>query len=110
METSVNSHDHLQLTIDFLRALENRQSGADIERFYHTDVLHTEYPNAIRRDLALSTLDDLKQASEKGRQVLTKETYEIVRSYVFGNSVIIEAVWTGTLAIPLGNLKAGEEM
>jgi hypothetical protein len=110
METPGNSYNHLQLTIDFLRALENRQSGVDIERFYHDDVQHTEYPNAIRRNLTLSSLDDLKQASEKGRQVLRKEAYEIVKSYVFGNSVIIEAAWTGTLAIPLGTLKAGDEM
>jgi ketosteroid isomerase-like protein len=42
--------------------------------------------------------------------VLQKEKYDIVKSYTIGNTVIIEAVWTGTLAIPLGNIPIGGEM
>jgi ketosteroid isomerase-like protein len=34
----------------------------------------------------------------------------LVKSYTIGNSVIIEAVWTGTLAMPLGSIPIGGQL
>jgi ketosteroid isomerase-like protein len=55
-------------------------------------------------------LTSLKEASIKGRQIIDKQSYEITNTCHAGNSVILEARWTGILAIPLGNLKAGDKM
>ena len=41
---------------------------------------------------------------------MSKEEYDIIHAYKDGNVVIIEAVWTGTLAIAIGKLSAGEKM
>src|SRR5262249_34408979 len=79
-------------------------------RFYHPDVEQIEYPNAITRQTAVRTLQDLQAASERGKNVLQKEEYEIVKLYSFGETVILEAIWKGTLAIPLGNIPVGGQM
>nr|WP_205685620.1 nuclear transport factor 2 family protein [Flavipsychrobacter stenotrophus] len=42
--------------------------------------------------------------------MLQKETYEVVNSYEHSNTVIIEAIFRGTLAIPVGNIPVGGEM
>jgi ketosteroid isomerase-like protein len=49
-------------------------------------------------------------AASKGRQVLQKETYEVVHPYETGNTVIIEAIWKGILVIPVGKLNTGDVM
>ena len=95
---------------DFILALENRVSVEEILSFYHPEIEQTEYPNTLTRNKAVRKLEDIKIAFEKGGKVLQKEKYEILNLFSFGNTVFVEAIWTGTLAIPIGNLKAGEAM
>lgn len=102
--------DLIQVTKDFIKTLETRNSPEEIAAFYHPDVSHTEYPNAVTKNTATRNLQDLKDASQKGKQLMQKERYEIVKLYSFENTVVLEAIWTGTLAIPVGKLPAGGEM
>ena len=101
---------NLQIVKAFLKALENRAAFEDVLQFYHPDVLQIEYPNAITKIIAERSLTDLRNASERGKNVMQKEEYEIVHAYEMNDIVIIEAVWKGTLAIPLGKLAAGDVM
>ena len=55
-------------------------------------------------------LDDLKAGSEKGLAIMSKEEFEIRNLFSVGNVVILEAVWRGTLAVPVGNIPAGGVM
>jgi ketosteroid isomerase-like protein len=105
MEQSVE-----QVVAAFIHTLQNRESASELIHFYHPDIEQIEFPNTLTRIKTVRTLEGLKSASEKGKAVLQKEHYEILKTYTFGNTVIIEAVWTGTLAIPLGAIPIGGEM
>jgi hypothetical protein len=98
------------LVIDFLKMVEYRNSSKELEHFDHPGVEQIEYPNAITRNAATRTLIDLKNASERGKGVLSKEAYEVKRLYSFGDTVILECIWRGTLAIPIGNIPIGGVM
>jgi hypothetical protein len=98
------------IAIDFIKTLQNRTSGEELLRFYHPDIEQIEFPNAVTKNKAIRNLNDLKAGAEKGKKVLQKEEYEVVKSYSFENTVIIEAIWTGTLAVPLGNIPVGGTM
>ena len=50
------------------------------------------------------------EAFEKGRTILSHQTYEITNAVETGNTVALEVIWTGTLAIPFGALAAGSQM
>src|SRR5271165_4622101 len=106
----MQSETNEQLAIEFISALQNRTFFADLARFYHEDIEQIEFPNAVVKNTAIRNLNDLKQGAEKGKKLLQKEVYEVIRSFVSGNTVIIEAVWTGTLAIPFGNIPVGGQM
>src|ERR1700742_477975 len=99
-----------QMVRDFLHTLENRHSAKDLEQFYHPEVEHIEFPNAVTPATKVRDLAGLQEASEKGKALLQKETYAVKKIYVFENTAILEALWTGTLAIPLGNIPAGGNM
>jgi ketosteroid isomerase-like protein len=52
----------------------------------------------------------VSEAFEKGRKIFARQTYEITNEVVNGNTVALEVLWTGTLAIPFGTLSAGNQM
>ena len=82
----------------------------DLLRFCHPDIEQTEFPNALAKKMAKRTLSEMQDGAEKGKKVLLAEKYEIIRSFSFQNTVIVEVVWTGTLAVPFGNIPVGGEM
>lgn len=110
IEKPVEIFNILEITKEFIKALEARESFEDLKRFYHADVIQTEYPNGLAKNTIVRRLRDLEDAAARGRKVLQKETYEIVKEYVAGNTVIIEAVWRGILAMPVGKIPVGGEM
>lgn len=106
----MSSKINLKLAIDFIRAIEAGAHGDDLDQFYHQDIEHIEYPNALAPLITKRNLGKLKEASERGRQVINQQSYDVKKSCHTGNIVILEVRWTGTLAIPLGKLKAGDKM
>ncbi|MCB9330966.1 MAG: nuclear transport factor 2 family protein [Lewinellaceae bacterium] len=102
--------DLKQIAAAFIQTLQNRKSAEELMSFYHPDIEQIEYPNTLTKNTTIRKLNDLKLAAEKGKQVLQKEEYQILNSYTIGNTVILEALWTGTLAIPLGNIPVGGQM
>lgn len=63
------------------------------------------YPAGLRCGVA-----EMAGAFEKGRKLLSKQTYAIKNSAVDGDRIALEVLWTGTLAVPFGKLAAGAEM
>jgi FMN-dependent NADH-azoreductase len=99
-----------QIAEEFIKTLQNRNSADEIIQFYHEDIEQIEFPNTVTKNKAIRNLEDLKLASERGKKVMQKEELEIIKSYTFGNTVIIEALWIGTLAVPIGNIPIGGQM
>lgn len=96
--------------LQFLKMMESRTSSDELEKYYHPDSKQTEFPNAITKQCTTRTLEELKLASEKGAQILTKEQYEVKNLISQNDTVVLECIWTGTLAVPIGNIEAGGQM
>ena len=99
-----------QTVTNFLKMLEQRNSAEELSGFYHPDVEQIEYPNAVTKNTTMRSLAELKIASEKGKQVLTKEEFEVKSLHTAGDTVILECIWKGTLAIGIGNIPPGGQM
>lgn len=91
----------------YLRAIERR---GDSLTFFTEDAVQEEFPNALVPAGARRTLSDLKEAAQRGQNVLTSETYEIVHLLESGDLVAAEVLWRGVLAVPLRSLKPGDAM
>jgi ketosteroid isomerase-like protein len=101
------STDLLRLAREYLASIG---SAADVLRFFADDVIQVEFPNrlvpaGVTRDLAA-----LRDAAERGRKVMTAQRLEVINAIASGEQVAVEAIWTATLAVPLGNIPAGGEM
>jgi ketosteroid isomerase-like protein len=92
----------------FVRAIETdpRQSIS----FYAPDAVQEEFPNRLLPNGAVRRVTNLADAAEKGAKVVASQKFEIVSISQNGNLVVLEAIWLGTLAVPVGSLKAGDVM
>ena len=94
----------------YLAAIEAGATGDALAAFFTPDVVQLELPNrlvpnGVRRDLA-AILD----GAVRGQQVMAAQRLDVVGVVASGDRVALEAVWTGTLRVPLGSLPAGGEM
>lgn len=100
----------LSIVESYLRDLEEGMSGDALNKYYADNAQQIEYPNRLVPDGATRDLAMLQDGSVKGKRVLSKQKLEIVKSYESGNTVIIEAIWIGTLALPIGQIPIGGQM
>ena len=110
MNTTISLTENEKTVIEFIKMVEERKSSEELERFYHKSVEQTEYPNAITKYATIRNLRGLKDGADKGRKVISKEEYEIRNIHSYADTVVIEAVWRGTLLVPIGNIPVGGEM
>jgi ketosteroid isomerase-like protein len=98
---------NLEIVRRYLAAIEADSGAVD---FYDPDVIQEEFPNRFlptgaRRDLAA-----LREAAARGRAVMRGQRYEVHAAHAVGDTVVLEVLWAGTLAVPVGSLAAGDEM
>jgi len=102
--------NNLAFAHEYLAALENGEAGDALRRFFTSDFVQIEYPNALNPKGQRSDLAEVVTRSEKGRQILRSQRYAIENAVASDDSVALEVEWTGVLAIPLAGLPAGGEM
>lgn len=107
---NTEQQDILTIAENYLKAIEDGKTANELEIYYASSVEQIEYPNRLIPNGAKRNLDDLKAASLRGKNVLLSQTYDIQHSYVVGNTVILETIWTATLAVPIGQVPAGGQM
>lgn len=101
--------DLLEIARSYLAAIETGDA-ASILSFFAPDVVQEEFPNRLMPAGVTRDLAALEQSIERGVQAVRRQRYEVISALVSQNVVAIEAVWTATLAVPLGALAAGDEM
>ncbi len=86
----------------FFAALRNRAEPAETAAFYCDDVIQEEFPNAFLPQGATRGLAELREAAARGRKAMASQTFDILAAFASGDTVVVEAAWSGTLAVPLG--------
>lgn len=103
------SHDLLRLAREYLDSLGRTDELGGL-RFFADEVVQVEFPNRLLPDGATRDFAALREAAERGRKVMTAQQFEVVNAIASSEQVAVEAIWTGTLAVPLGSLPAGGQM
>lgn len=100
----------LTIAINYLRAIEADVSVEELITYYSEAAEQIEYPNRLVPQGAKRNLNDLKEAFLRGKKLLISQTYDIQKSYVVENTVILETIWTAKLAVPVGQIPSGGEL
>jgi ketosteroid isomerase-like protein len=100
---------HLQKIQRYLKSIEDGNYAYLAELFADSAIVeqlpNRIYPNGIRAGVA-----KMSEAFEKGRKLLSKQTYEIKSHVLSDEKIAVEVLWTGTLALAFGSLAAGSAM
>lgn len=80
-----------------------------------TDLLHKDYqqwelPNLLNKAGQVSDLADTERRMKTGKSILASQHYEITSLTEQNATVVMEAVWTATLATHAGPLKSGQTL
>ena len=102
--------DPRTLIRSYLSALASGAAGEELRPFFVPDAVQIELPNRLNPKGGTSDLTRLLARSEQGRHLFSAQSYEIRSETAEDERVAVEAVWTGTLAVPLGSLAAGATM
>lgn len=109
-KTRMATHENIRLVREYLAALGAGEAGESLGKFFSDDAVQIELPNKLNPTGGRSDLATIKRRSEEGKKLLTKQSYVIKNEVVDGDNLAVEAGWTGTLAIPIGELPPGSEM
>jgi ketosteroid isomerase-like protein len=94
------------------RYLKSIEEGnfAYIAEIFDPEAVMEQLPNRIYPTGIRAGVSKMAEAFEKGRKLLSSQTYEVKSYVVNGEKVAVEVLWIGKLAFPLGSLAAGSEM
>ncbi|HEX2207881.1 MAG TPA: nuclear transport factor 2 family protein [Longimicrobium sp.] len=101
---------NLALALDYTASLENGGVPELLERVFTPDVVQEEFPNRLMPNGARRGLAEMRAGAERGRQVMASQRFQVLSSMPSGDRVALEVRWSGTPAIPLGSLAAGDTM
>jgi hypothetical protein len=95
---------------DYLASIEQARSFDEVAAFLHPDIVQVEHPNRLVAAGKTRSFEEIRLAFEAGQKALSAQRYGIRTLVTDGTTVALEVGWEGTLAVPLGDLKAGEVM
>lgn len=102
--------DNLEIAQCYLAAVEGGATGETLAAFYTPDAIQEELPNRFLPQGARRDIVAILEAAERGQRVMQRQTFTIRHAFVSGEVVILELLWIGIVAVPLGSLPAGGEM
>jgi ketosteroid isomerase-like protein len=100
----------LERARQYLAAIEAGATGEALAAFYAPDVEQAEFPNRLMPAGAIRRLPELLEGAASGQRILRAQRFEVRHAHVAGATVILELLWVGTLAVPVGALAVGAEM
>jgi ketosteroid isomerase-like protein len=103
-----HEHPNIRTAVRYHQAVSRFAAGEELAAFLHPDAVHTQLPNALFPDGTVRRLPDLIAAVQQGHKLLTEQDFEVINAVAAGAQVALEVMWSGTLAVPLGDLTAGQ--
>ena len=76
----------------------------------HADYQQWELPNQLNRTGQKSDLADTLRRMQMAKGILSGQSYEIISTIEQGNTVVMEAIWTGHIAATVGAFQAGQQL
>jgi ketosteroid isomerase-like protein len=107
---SLQQHPNVDTALRYHQAVSCFAASEELAAFFHPDATHHELPNLLFPEGSFRDLGGICAAAEAGRANLSSQTFEVISALAAGDHVALEALWTGTTAVPLGDLPAGHTL
>jgi ketosteroid isomerase-like protein len=105
-----DERDNLARVGRYFAAFNSGAMDGAIDELFSPDVIQEEFPNRLLPNGARRDLAALREASVRGRKAMAEQRFEVLHMYAAGAVVIVESVWTGTVAVDAGPFQAGTKL
>jgi len=106
----VSAIDNLAVVYEYLQAISSNVPVEELLGFLAPEIVQEEMPNMLKPQGDSRGRAELQRDYERGRQMIASQRYDIQSSIAMGDTVSIEVIWTGRLAVAVGDLPQGAEM
>lgn len=100
---------NIEIARDFVAAIEKDDLEALVSLCCR-DIKQIEWPNLLNPSGAERDLAGMIDGFERGREVLSGQTYVVISAHATAQGAALEMAWRGKLAVAIGDLAAGDEM
>jgi ketosteroid isomerase-like protein len=102
--------ENLALARQYLKTIELSASPADLAQFFASEVIVEIFPSRFFPNGSRDNLAGILAAAERGKKVMSSQTFVVKNALSSGDQVALEIDWTGTLAVPFQTIPAGGQM
>lgn len=102
--------DNLATAKRYIRAIESGAPGEEMAQFFAPEVIVEIFPSRFFPNGSRDNLAGIRAAAGRGKKAMSSQKYEVTNELANGDSVALEILWTGTLAVPFQSKPAGAEM
>lgn len=108
--TESTEHPHVRTAVRYHRAVSRFAGPEELAAFLHPDAVHTQLPNTLFPDGSVRDVSEVVAAAGQGASMLDHQEFEVLNAVAEGDRVALEVLWSGTLAVPVAGLAAGQVM
>jgi ketosteroid isomerase-like protein len=101
---------NLSLARQYLKAIESGAGGDEMAHFFAPEIVVEIFPSTFFPKGSRSNLEGIRAAANRGKKVMSSQTYEVTNALATGDQVALEVIWTGTLAVPFQSIPADGQM
>lgn len=102
--------ENLAIARQYLKTIESGASPADLAQFFASEIIVEIFPSKFFPNGSRDNLAGILAAAERGKKVMSSQTFAVKNALASGDQVALEIDWTGTLAVPFQTIPAGGQM
>lgn len=105
-----SASENLAIARRYLQALESAAGADEIAQFFAAEVILEIFPSIYFPNGSRSDLSAIRVSAERGKKVMSSQSYVVKNAIASADQVALEVDWTGSLAVPFQNIPAGGQM
>ncbi|MBC9931524.1 nuclear transport factor 2 family protein [Chitinophaga qingshengii] len=103
--------EKLALVYRYFQLLENFSADpAEFANIFHPGVIQTEYPNQLSAEVKQRNFELMLDSMATNKLILKSQHYSVQKAVQNGNSLVVEATWTGEIGVDAGKYRRGQVM
>ena len=95
---------NLEVVRLYLEAIEQGRTGDELAAFFMPGAQQIEYPNRLVTRGATRDLAEILEGAERGKHVVSSQSFAIKTAVESGNTVALEVFWSAKLKVAIESL------
>lgn len=100
----------LECVMGFIRTVEAGGGAEQLKPYLAEDFKLTEWPHVLAKAGSTRNLAETLDGAEQGRNIVSDQRFDVVRTTCEGPRVVLEMNWSATILLDLPYWNAGETM